>query len=191
MIHVYFDLNAENGYHIFCDLFLCGELLAPSPNSKLEDHPLLAVRNCLFHIFVAILHILRPSPPSAKFLKSVSVFWRAGPRSRDKQIYQSEHVPAATNTNATFEVFLETGCFCMVHVEILQQRHKVSRQEVLYGSLAEERRHGGWLKWRRVSCKKVDSPAVKRRLCVIFGKCNSVETVTDWGHISVCVCVSW
>jgi len=33
------------------------ELLAPRPNSKLEDHPLSAVRNCLFNIFAATLHI--------------------------------------------------------------------------------------------------------------------------------------
>jgi hypothetical protein len=34
------------------------------PNSKLEDHPLSDVRNCLFSIFAATLHIWRPSPPS-------------------------------------------------------------------------------------------------------------------------------
>jgi len=33
-----------------------GELLAPSPTSKLEDHPLSAVRECLFNIFAATLH---------------------------------------------------------------------------------------------------------------------------------------
>jgi len=31
----------------------------------LEDHPLLAVPGCLFSIFAAVLHIWRPSPPSA------------------------------------------------------------------------------------------------------------------------------
>jgi hypothetical protein len=45
-------------------LFFYGEeLLAPRPT--LEDHPLLAVRDCLFNIFAATLHIWRPSPPSA------------------------------------------------------------------------------------------------------------------------------
>jgi hypothetical protein len=34
-----------------------GELLAPRPTPKLEDHPLSAVRDCLFSIFTAILHI--------------------------------------------------------------------------------------------------------------------------------------
>jgi len=33
------------------------ELLAPCPTSKLEDHPLSDVCNCLFNIFTATLHI--------------------------------------------------------------------------------------------------------------------------------------
>ena len=33
------------------------ELLAPRPTPKLEDHPLSAVRDCLFNIFAATLHI--------------------------------------------------------------------------------------------------------------------------------------
>jgi hypothetical protein len=33
------------------------ELLAPRPNPKPEDHPLSAVRDCLFNIFAATLHI--------------------------------------------------------------------------------------------------------------------------------------
>jgi hypothetical protein len=33
------------------------ELLALRPNSKLKDHPLSAVRDCLFNIFAATLHI--------------------------------------------------------------------------------------------------------------------------------------
>ena len=32
------------------------ELLAPRPTPKLEDHPLLVVRDCLFNIFVATLY---------------------------------------------------------------------------------------------------------------------------------------
>ena len=32
------------------------ELLAPRPTPKLEDHPVPAVRDCLFNIFVATLH---------------------------------------------------------------------------------------------------------------------------------------
>jgi hypothetical protein len=32
------------------------ELLAPRPTPKLEDHPLSAVRDCLFNIFAATLH---------------------------------------------------------------------------------------------------------------------------------------
>jgi hypothetical protein len=33
------------------------DLLAPHPTAKLEDHPLLAVRDSLFNIFAATLHI--------------------------------------------------------------------------------------------------------------------------------------
>jgi len=33
------------------------ELLAPRPTEKMEDHPLSVVRNCLFNIFAATLHI--------------------------------------------------------------------------------------------------------------------------------------
>jgi hypothetical protein len=33
------------------------ELLAPRPTPKLKDHPLTAVRDCLFDIFAATLHI--------------------------------------------------------------------------------------------------------------------------------------
>ena len=39
-----------------------GELvLAPRPTPKLEEHPLSAVRNCLFNIFAATFHIGRRS----------------------------------------------------------------------------------------------------------------------------------
>jgi hypothetical protein len=45
--------------------FYCDDVLAPCPTPKLEDHPLSAVRDCLFNMFPATLHIWRPSPPSA------------------------------------------------------------------------------------------------------------------------------
>ena len=38
------------------------ELLALYSNPKLENHPLSAVRECLFNTFSATLHIWRPSP---------------------------------------------------------------------------------------------------------------------------------
>jgi hypothetical protein len=38
-------------------VFFYGEgLLAPRPTARLEDHPLSAVRDCLFNIFAAVLH---------------------------------------------------------------------------------------------------------------------------------------
>jgi hypothetical protein len=45
-------------------IFWGEKLLAPRPTPKLDDHPLLAVHDCLFNIAVTI-HIWRPSPPSA------------------------------------------------------------------------------------------------------------------------------
>jgi hypothetical protein len=42
--------------------FYSEELLALRPTPKLEDHPLSAVRDCLFNIFAATLHTWRPSP---------------------------------------------------------------------------------------------------------------------------------
>jgi hypothetical protein len=40
-------------------IFYSEELLAPWPTSKLEDHTLLAVCNCLFNIIAATLHTWR------------------------------------------------------------------------------------------------------------------------------------
>jgi hypothetical protein len=45
--------------------FYCEELLAPRPTASLEGHPLSAVRDCLFKIFAATLHNLRPQPEDA------------------------------------------------------------------------------------------------------------------------------
>jgi hypothetical protein len=41
-------------------IFYGEELLAPLPTPKLKDHPLSAVRDCLFNVFAATLHICRP-----------------------------------------------------------------------------------------------------------------------------------
>jgi hypothetical protein len=38
-------------------IFYGEELLASGQNPKLEDHPLSGVRDCLFNIFAATLHI--------------------------------------------------------------------------------------------------------------------------------------
>jgi len=40
--------------------FLWRGVLSTSSNPRLADHPLLAVRNCLFNIFTAAIHIWRP-----------------------------------------------------------------------------------------------------------------------------------
>jgi hypothetical protein len=41
-------------------IFYGEEFLAPRPTPKLEDHPLSAVRDCLFNVFAATLHNWRP-----------------------------------------------------------------------------------------------------------------------------------
>jgi hypothetical protein len=50
-------------------IFYGEELLAPRSTPKLEDHHLSAVRDCLFNVFAATLHIrrsfLHPQPEDA------------------------------------------------------------------------------------------------------------------------------
>jgi hypothetical protein len=41
-------------------IFYGEELLAPHPTPKFEGHPLSAVRDFLFNVFAATLHIRRP-----------------------------------------------------------------------------------------------------------------------------------
>jgi len=58
-------------------LFLYGEeLLVLRPTPKLEDYSLSAVRDCLFNIFAATLHIWRPSPPPAT--RRLTITWWKG-----------------------------------------------------------------------------------------------------------------
>jgi hypothetical protein len=45
-------------------VFTVGSLLALRPTHKLQDHPLSALRDCLFSVLAATLHIWGPSPPS-------------------------------------------------------------------------------------------------------------------------------
>jgi hypothetical protein len=42
-------------------IFSCEGLLSSRPTPKLDDHPLSAVRDCLFNIFASALRIWRPS----------------------------------------------------------------------------------------------------------------------------------
>ena len=56
--------NRQNFCHVVRDMVnVYGEeVLAPRPTPKLEDYPLSAVRDCLFNIFSATLHIWMPFP---------------------------------------------------------------------------------------------------------------------------------
>ena len=47
-------------YFVTWLIFYREELLAPRPTTKLEDHHLSSVPDCLFSIFAATLHIWRP-----------------------------------------------------------------------------------------------------------------------------------
>jgi hypothetical protein len=57
-----------------------GELLALGPTPKLDEHPLSAVRDCLFDIFAATFHFLRPflypQPEDASYCGDRVHLWR-------------------------------------------------------------------------------------------------------------------
>jgi len=59
-------------------VFYGEELLALRPTPRQEEHPMSAVRDCLFSIFAATFHIWRPSPPSATWGRAMS--WWQGTR---------------------------------------------------------------------------------------------------------------
>jgi hypothetical protein len=75
-------------------IFYGEELLAPRPTPKLEDHPLLAVRDCLFNIFAATLHIWRPFPPFA-------TWGRAMPWWQGTHLIYTCPINSVTNLNPT------------------------------------------------------------------------------------------
>jgi len=51
------------------------KICSPLPNPELEDQSLSAVRDCLFNILVATLHIWRPSSSSVTRGRSMS-WWK-------------------------------------------------------------------------------------------------------------------
>jgi hypothetical protein len=59
ILHIIILLLLLSDYFVTKIRFHGEELLAPRSNPKLEDHPLSAVRDCLFniHVFAATLHI--------------------------------------------------------------------------------------------------------------------------------------
>jgi hypothetical protein len=60
-------------WHFILSLYFYGEeLVAVGPIPKLEGHPFSAVRDCLFNMFAATLHIWRPSPLSANWGRTMS-----------------------------------------------------------------------------------------------------------------------
>jgi hypothetical protein len=59
------DISPTKTFRNNMGFFYGEKLLAPRPTPQLEDLSLPPVRDCLFIIFAATLHILRPFPPSA------------------------------------------------------------------------------------------------------------------------------
>jgi hypothetical protein len=72
--------------------------LAPSPNPKLEDHPLAFVRRCLSNIFAANLQSWRPSLPSATRGR-VMLWWQGDPPNMDMYIITTVYVNIGSEIN--------------------------------------------------------------------------------------------
>jgi hypothetical protein len=81
-------------------LFFYSEMLAPLPTSKLEDHPLSAVRDCFFNIFAAALHKWRASPPSATWGRTLP-WWVVSPTPKPKL----EDHPLSVVRDCLFNIF--------------------------------------------------------------------------------------
>jgi hypothetical protein len=83
VLHVHFPLlrsyqnirPSRRSCVIFLNRHFYRELLAPRPTPNLEDHFLLAARDCLFNIFAATFDIWRPSPPSTTWGRVMS-WWQ-------------------------------------------------------------------------------------------------------------------
>jgi hypothetical protein len=58
-------------------IFTLRGFLFPCPIPKQDDHPLSALRNCLFSIFAATLHLWRPFPPSENYIFKAIFFLQA------------------------------------------------------------------------------------------------------------------
>ena len=69
------------------------ELLAPRLTHKLEDHRLSAVRDCLFNIFPATLHIGRAVPPSTTWGRAMP-WWRTHHGLIKSYLKQYYYIPA-------------------------------------------------------------------------------------------------
>ena len=62
-------------------IFMLRGFLSPRPIPKLDDHPLSALRNCLFSISAATLHIWRPFPPYENYVfKPISFLQAFSPK---------------------------------------------------------------------------------------------------------------
>jgi hypothetical protein len=68
-------------WFVTCSSFYGEELLAPRSTPKLEDHPLSAVRDCLFDVFASTLYIWRPflhPQPEDAPCSGARDFWEVG-----------------------------------------------------------------------------------------------------------------
>ena len=124
---------------LFRDMITREELSAPCPTHKLEDHPLSAVRDCLFNIFAATLPVWRPLAPSATWRRAMPLWQGFNCNSFFKKFYLSlqtlitstcprnvhycirhDTYPAMNGSNFQWEWMLATG-----HL-VLDSRHGTS-----------------------------------------------------------------
>jgi hypothetical protein len=118
--------------------FYAWELLAPRPTPNLEDHPLSAVRDCLFNVFVATLYVWRPSLLSA--IRGRSMPWWQGPTYRYSElINNSLHACMDAPVSFHFEWLIGRnwkGC-CDINLTLLAFTLRASRNHKTRVKLAE------------------------------------------------------
>jgi len=64
-----------------CDGFLWWGVFSTPPKSQVGGHPLFAAHDCLFNIFITILHIWRPLSPITTWV--CAMLWWQGPHNMD------------------------------------------------------------------------------------------------------------
>jgi hypothetical protein len=87
-VHVWGFFNT----FVISSYFYREELIAPRPTTKLEDHPLSTVRDCLFNIFAASLQTWRASPPSATWRRAMPWWQGLGHSEELHNLYSSPSI---------------------------------------------------------------------------------------------------
>jgi hypothetical protein len=87
-------------------------VVSPRPTPKLADHPLSALRNCLFNIFAATLHICRPSPPSATWGRAMP-WWQGTHLTRRKFCTKENYRLFAEELSFVNKSHVSVKCDCV------------------------------------------------------------------------------